>query len=419
MYGLCLAIPLLPYRTLRDRFTELPLGGNILTILVVCVLIGGLLHGKSRPKSKIYAIWIAFAVYLYLSMWFGTMLGNAPAPLWLSDINFVTWKDYMLLPMLFVAATMVIKDRKDIRTVLLVTGFTVLMVDRGALGESLSHSWTNFDEDKRSGGPLGFAGSNGLAAFLAQFAMFWWGFGQFLKRKKAKLLCYALVALTLFATMYTFSRAAYVTLVAGTLLLGLLKDRKLIAVAIVFLATWQAIVPKAVTERVNMTHNANGQLEASAQERVDLWTESEELILADPVFGMGYATFQLRPHAANLRDTHNWYVKVMVETGLVGMIFALVLLQQMIAANWRLFRKATDPMYRGLGLGMVLLMSSTILLNCFGDRWTYLEISGLVWVLMGATTRAWQLTQESQTEAPAAELEMPARLAPARLAAYR
>ena len=69
----------------------------------------------------------------------------------------------------------------------------------------MSRSWANFDENKRDGGPLGY-GSNQTAAFLAQFAMFFWGFAQFLKRKKIKLLGYGLVALTLFATMYTFSR---------------------------------------------------------------------------------------------------------------------------------------------------------------------------------------------------------------------
>ena len=72
----------------------------------------------------------------------------------------------------------------------------------------MSRSWTNFDENKRDGGPLGY-GSNQTAAYLAQFAMFFWGAAQFLKRRKLKLLCYGLVALTIFATMYTFSRGAY------------------------------------------------------------------------------------------------------------------------------------------------------------------------------------------------------------------
>ena len=184
--------------------------------------------------------------------------------------------------------------------------------------------------------------------------MFFWGFGQFLKRKKAKLLCYALVATTIFATMYTFSRASYIAIVAGALLLGILKDRKLIVVVAIFLFTWQAIVPVAVTERVMMTKNSNGQLEASAQERVDLWENAKKTFYSEPIFGTGYATFQYGQHIDDLKDTHNWYVKVLVETGIVGGIIALVLLQQMLALAYRLFRRAKDPLYQGLGLGLFL-----------------------------------------------------------------
>ena len=38
-------------------------------------------------------------------------------------------------------------------------------------------------------------------------------------------------------------------------------------------------------------------------------------------------------------------------------------------------------------------MTCSLILNCFGDRWTYLEIHGLTWVLFGAATRAKQLVQ--------------------------
>jgi hypothetical protein len=34
----------------------------------------------------------------------------------------------------------------------------------------------------------------------------------------------------------------------------------------------------------------------------------------------------------------------------------------------------------------------------FGDRWTYLEITGLLWVLFGAAARAMQLTNEERSE---------------------
>jgi putative inorganic carbon (HCO3(-)) transporter len=387
LYGLYYMIPFLPYRTMRDHFLDYPLGGNVLTVLVVAVLVGGLIHGKHLPKSKLYVIWFVYGLYLYLSMWIGTAMGNAPAPLWLSDINFVTWKDYMLIPLIFAAAGMVVEDRKAVRTVILLTGISVLFIDRSFLMESMSRSWTNFDESKRSGGPLGY-GSNQTAAFFAQFAMFFWGFGQFLKRSKAKLSCYALTGITIISTLYTFSRGSYLALLVSIFMLALLKDRKLLIFLLVFIFTWQVVLPTAVTQRVNMTQAQDGKLEDSAQERVDLWTAAQDQFFSSPIVGMGYATFQLGQHTDNLKDTHNWYVKVLVETGLVGMVLAALLLQQMLALGYRLFKKADDPLYKGLGLGIFLAVVACIVANCFGDRWTYLEITGLLWVLVGVGVQA-------------------------------
>jgi putative inorganic carbon (hco3(-)) transporter len=400
LVGLYYMIPFLPYRTLRDRFLDYPLGGNMLTFLVIAVIVGALFQGKHLPKSKLYGAWLVFGIYLYLSMWIGTALGNAPAPIWLSDVNFVTWKDYMLIPFVFLAAGLVIEDRKAVRMVVIITAICLLFIDRTCILESMSRSWAVFDENKRDGGPLAY-GSNQTAAFLAQFAMFFWGFALFVKRKKFKLLSYGLVALTLFATMYTFSRGAYIAVLFSVLVLGLLKDRKLLLVLGAFLLTWQTVVPTPVRERVNMTENSSGQLEASAQSRVDLWENAEKSIISSPLVGTGFATFQLGEHVDNLKDTHNWYVKIMVETGLIGLIIAFFLLQQMLAVAYRLFKRATDPLFRGLGLGLFLATCSCIVANFFGDRWTYLEITALLWVLVAAAVRATLLTEkEPMTESP-------------------
>jgi putative inorganic carbon (HCO3(-)) transporter len=397
LLGLYYMIPFLPYRTMRDHFLDYPLGGNALTILIVAVILGALIHGRHLPKSKLYLIWLGFGIYLYFSMWMGTALGNAPAPLWLSDLNFVTWKDYMLIPLVFVAAGLVIEDRKAVRTVVIITAICLLFIDRSCILESMSRSWANFDEEKRGGGPLAY-GSNQTAAFLAQFAMFFWGLALFIKRKKIKLLSYGLVAITVFATMYTFSRGAYIAVLVSVLVLGVLKDRKLLLLLGLFLVTWQAVVPTAVRQRVTMTENSSGQLEASAESRVELWENAEKAIISSPIVGTGFATFQLGEHIDNLRDTHNWYVKVMVETGIIGLIVALILLQQLLAVSYRLFKRATDPLYRGLGLGLFLATCSCIVANCFGDRWTYLEITALLWVLVAAAIRATLLTDSELTE---------------------
>ena len=160
-----------------------------------------------------------------------------------------------------------------------------------------------------------------------------------------------------------------------------------------------------------MTEDSNGQLEASAQERVDLWQSAEMSILHSPIVGTGFATFQLAEHVDNLKDTHNWYIKVMVETGIIGLMLAIYMLQQLLALSYRLFKRATDPLYQGLGLGLLAATFSCIVANFFGDRWTYLEITGLLWVLAGAAIRATHLTETVLIEQPS-ELVSPNNINP-------
>jgi len=391
LYGLYYLIPFVPYRSMRDHFNDYFLGENLLTILVFCIIVGALIRGKRPPPSLLYLTWFIIGFYLYFSMWIGTASGIAPPPLWLLDANFLTWKDYMLIPMIFLAAGLVIEDKKAVRMVIIITGISILFIDRSAIRESLSHSWVTFDENKRNGGPLAF-GSNQTAAYLAQSALFLWGFVQFAKEKWVKGLVYLLIAVTLFGTMYTFSRAGYLAVLVGILVLGCLKDRKLLVGLALFLFTWQIIVPTAVKQRVEMTTDATGQLDTSAQDRVDLWKESEAAFFHSPIFGTGFATFQFIPHVHGLRDSHNWFVKVAEETGVVGVFLTVILLGQLFVLSWRLYRRSDDPWYKGLGLGLFVALCVCMVANCFGDRWTYIEITGPLWLLAGAAARSLQLT---------------------------
>ena len=246
--------------------------------------------------------------------------------------------------------------------------------------------------------------------------MFFWGFAQYVRNKKHRLICYGIVGISLFATMYTFSRASYIAVVAGATLLGIFKNRKLWIFIFVFMLTWQTVVPSAVTERVTMTQDSNGRLEASAEERVKLWDAAKESFISSPIFGMGFATFQFGSHVDGLRDTHNWYVKVLTETGLIGAVIAFLMLQQMLKLAYGLYRHGEGSLYQGLGFGLLLLCISSFIVNCFGDRWTYIEINGLLWILVGTAIR---VTNMSASEAGTDAATAPALPSPNPYLVYR
>ncbi len=226
LLGLYYMMPFLPYRTMRDHFLDYPLGSNMLTFLVIAVIVGALFQGKRLPKSKLYVMWLVFGIYLYLSMWIGTALGNAPAPLWLSDLNFVTWKDYMLIPLVFVAAGLVIEDRKAIRKVVLITAICLLFIDRSCILESMSRTWATFDENKRGMAAHWLMARTKQGHSWPSLPCSSGGSRSSSSRRKFKLFSYGLVAVTVFAIMYTFSRGAYLAIVVCVIVLGAIEGSK-------------------------------------------------------------------------------------------------------------------------------------------------------------------------------------------------
>jgi hypothetical protein len=73
----------------------------------------------------------------------------------------------------------------------------------------------------------------------------------------------------------------------------------------------------------------------------------------------------------------------------------------MFATAYRLYKTADDPLYRGLGLGLFLAFCSCLVANCFGDRWTYIEITGMLWVLVGVAVRAMEFKGTELATEPA------------------
>ncbi|PYP93180.1 MAG: hypothetical protein DMG65_01530 [Candidatus Angelobacter sp. Gp1-AA117] len=397
--GVYVLIPLLPYEALREKLVDYPAGSHVIYLLLISVLVGVALKGQLPiPRTPVNRALLAFAAFLYVSLWQGALYLRSDFPLLPTDPRFSVWKDYMAMPLLFVVTMAAIRTRRQVQLVLLLVCFSILVVDRSALMNVLSHNFSHFDEGKRDGGPLGYAGSNGLAAFEAQCSCFLLGFAAYEKRRLRKFALYGLVAITLYCLLYSFSRGGYVALLAGLLVIGILKNRKMVLVVAGLLLTWQLIVPVAVQERINMTVDEDQHLEESANQRVQLWTDAQELVRSNPALGTGYATYMYMGRVEGLKDTHNIYVKVLVETGVIGMVVFLWLLARLFSTAWRLFRQSGDAFSNGLALGLLSLLGCLLVANLFGDRWTYIEVNGLVWVLFAIAAQTFIFNSAAQPE---------------------
>lgn len=407
--GLYVFALMLPLQTIRNRLFILPLGNKLIDVLLLGVILGVLYRdGKAAFRNPLTGFLLLLAVFYYLSLWQGAFYLNGPLPLSFDDVRFSNWKNYVEMFFYTIVTASAIKDRKQTLWLVLVMALSVLLVNKGFHDSLADRDLSHFSYDLRGPGPLGYAGENGLATFEVMMAAFFLGIAAYVKRLSVRLGILALLLTCCYCILYSFSREAYVAFLAALIFLGLLKERKLlIAVAIVLIA-WETILPQSVQERIAMTTENTGggeQLDASSGKRVELWKDALDLFTADPVFGIGFDTYEFLGRVEDYRDTHNYYVKVLVETGVIGLLLFLWLLGKMWRLGYLLFRRAEDPFWAAIGLGFLALICSATVVNFFGDRWTYQQLDGYLWILLGCVIRGLIVTREKDRQVEVSDME--------------
>jgi len=140
----------------------------------------------------------------------------------------------------------------------------------------------------------------------------------------------------------------------------------------------------------------NGEFaDHSQQARLELWEDAFELFKRNPLTGTGFQTYRHMDRVGSYHDTHNYFVNILAETGVVGMVLFLTLLWKLTKLGFSLFTQAReDPFWAAIGLGFVALMVTAAVANCFGDRWTYQQVDGYLWILAGCVLTGIRITAE-------------------------
>jgi putative inorganic carbon (hco3(-)) transporter len=398
--GLFYLIPLLPLQTIRYRMEDLPLGSSVIGLMLVAVAVGVLRRGQPLlPKTPWTGLLIVYGGFTFVSLWMGSFYLRSDLPL-PGEARFEVWQNYMVMPALLLLVAAVKPTKRQMLGLVLVMCLAGLALDRNFSDEVAGRDFSKFSVGLREGsGTMGYAGNNGLAAFEAQFATFLLIMAAFERRRLLKLGYYGVAGFSALCLMYSLSRGGYAAFLVGCLFLAVFKQRKLLVLMALFLLTWTTIVPTAVTERVSMTEQNDGGLDHSAETRLTLWQDAMEVFDANIVTGTGFNTYAYMHRVGNYEDTHNFFLKVLVEGGVVGLVLFLWLIVQTFRTGFRLFRRSKDPFFAALGLGLAGWVVVAVVANCFGDRWSFLQVCGYLWVIAGLVAQAWNLENAAATEA--------------------
>jgi len=401
--GLFYLVPLIPLQTVRYRLNDFPMGTSLFGVMLLGVALGLLRSGRPVfPKASWTRFLALFAVFTYGSLCVGSLYLDKPMPL-PGDPRFGVWQEYMLMPVLLLLTVSAVQTKAEMRALVLVMCAATLLLDKSFWNEVSGRDFSAYSEELHGeGGSMGYAGANGLAAFTAQVTTLLLALAAFEKSKWLRAGYYSLAAFSALCLTYSLSRGGYIAFLAGCFAVALLKQRKMLLVLGLFLLTWTAIVPPAVRQRVDMTYDKQtGMLDNSAATRLSLWSNALQVVPENIVLGSGFDTYEYmhlnrRTDGVSgyYADTHNYFVKLLVETGVLGVLFFVWLLSKLAREGYRLFRGAQDVFYKSLGLGAIGWLVCAAVANCFGDRWTFLQVNGYMWLIAGLVCRASELEKE-------------------------
>lgn len=392
LLALLVSLPNLRYPT-----HDIPLGSQTLDLLVAASLFGrrpkellGTLLEQAAPKK--WLLWVIF-LYTYVATWHTSLRYDLPPPVTTANEVLATWKNYVLMMLTYFAAYRNMHSEKDARTLtFIMLGVVLLMV---AQNYRSVVAGDNFSYLRRAEGPFIFAGlnANHFGAFLAHYGLVALAFSLFAVPRWQRIAGAATFVLSIYPLFYTYSRGAWAASLLGLLIIGLCKKRSIILGTIVLALSWQTLLPTDVVDRIQMTETEDGQLEESAALRLVMWDKAEALFKESPVFGIGLEGFVFETEGFQLHNTHNYYLQLAAEQGLVGLLlFALILLRAGWS-GWRLFRDGRTDFYRALGLGYFACTVAVAVTNVFGDRFSQLALGTFYFLFMGAVDRCNQLNQ--------------------------
>jgi O-antigen ligase len=218
-----------------------------------------------------------------------------------------------------------------------------------------------------------------------------------LKDMRVRLGLAVLLVVLLVSLLYTQSRASYLAVIPAYLVFSLLSRRRfyLIAGLIVALALSPLIIPRVAKERIAFTFmqpEAKGQiqfgkvrLDTSASARVIGYKQGLSDWRKSPILGYGVTGYMFM-------DAQ--YPRILVETGIVGLLAFAWLIYALFRVGINTWRDAQDDLVRGLSVGLIAGLVGLLVHAIGANTFIIVRIMEPFWFLAGIVIALSQMNDE-------------------------
>lgn len=378
---------LAPLPTLWYPTHELPLGKDTQDLLVLAALIGVTLQRPGWQRIPHSGCILLMAVFSYASLWICSARFSLPPPLSLAHPYLAEWKNFILLLLAYLAAFGALRTEAQVRSLVMISLCVLLFVAQREL--QLFVAGEAFSYGRRADGPFWVVGlnANHFGAYMAHFGALALGLALTVRADLHRLFYAAAYLSSLYPLLFSYSRAAYLAALGALTVFGVIKRRSLLGLVLLIGIVWQTILPASVVDRIVMTEEEDGVLEASAAARIEVWEHARTLFFESPIAGIGFNGFMAARAGESLTDPHNYYLKIAAEQGVIGLVLLFGLIAAFMHSSWVLHRSGRSVFARGLGAGGLGMLVALLVTNAFGNRFTPLAIGIPLFLMLGAIER--------------------------------
>ena len=192
--------------------------------------------------------------------------------------------------------------------------------------------------------------------------------------------------------IYTFTRSAWIGLALAVFILGLLQHRKLLILSPLIIGFLLLNLP-FISERFQPLLNPDLQKYTSLAWRMNIWTSSIPYFLSHPFFGNGFGNFIFVGYEIDnwFAAAHNDYVRILVETGIIGFVGFIWIFLSLLKTGVKAFKNAPNPFHKNIAAGFIVLLLAYILMSMSDNLFNHGGIQWYFWAYAGVAMAIYRI----------------------------
>jgi O-antigen ligase len=330
----------------------------------------------------------AYILACFLATLWGTLTGNVEGK---SGFFFVLkYFEYMIVFFMVVNHVDTADQAKRLLFCLFLTCFIVSiygLIQIPGGGRVSAPFEGEVGEPNTFGGYLVFMGAVGVALM------------DHLKDMRVRLGLAVLLVVLLLSLLYTQSRASYLAVIPAYLVLSFFSQRRfyLIAGLIVALALSPLIIPRVAKERIAFTFmqaEEKGQIQFG---KVRLDTSASARIIG---YKQGFSAWRKSPILGYGVTGHHFmdaqYPRILVETGIIGMLAFAWLVYTIFYVGLNTWRYAQEDLLRGLSVGLIAGFAGLLVHAIGANTFIIVRIMEPFWFVTGIVIALSAMDEESK-----------------------